>query len=180
MSLFLIDLGEPVLFCHVPKTGGTSVRQGRQLSTFRVFEPDDDWRQYPSFAVVRDPFDRLESCWRDFRFLRPRTALGFVTFVNAMNRPDIEGNRADPRTMEHHAAPMTHPVHGLSHATFIGRTERLQRDFDHFCVSHGLPTRELPHHRKANGAPRAPRTRAARQLVERYYEEDYEMMEALS
>jgi hypothetical protein len=167
------------MFVHIPKTGGTSIRKGRTESSFRLYEPAREWGDLPSFAVVRDPFDRVESAWRDFRWIRPQTQLGFEDFVKAVNLPAWEDRIEDPATAEHHAAPMVHEVHGLKHAAFVCRYERLQDDFNRFCRVIGIPSFDLPHLRKAAGVPRAERTENAVRLVEKLYADDYSFLGAL-
>lgn len=178
MSLHLIDLGAPVLFVHIPKTGGTSIRHGRTLTSYQVYlhETVQPWpRDLPSVAFVRDPFERVESAWRDFRFVRPRTNLDFPDFLRWV--ADASPSRiANPAAPEHHAAPMVHPIHGLEHAGFVGQYERLQDDLNRFCDLHGLDRVGLPHLRSAGDAPEAPRTLETRALVERIYADDYEYL----
>lgn len=179
VSLHLIDLGWPVVFCHIPKTGGTSIREGRRIGGHRLYNPDSEWPvEPPVLAFVRDPFDRAESCWRDFRFLRPRTRLDFLDFLASLLDADPE--RIDnPASPEHHAAPMVHPVHGLQHAVFIGRYQSLQNDFNTYCDLHGLDRVGLPHLRDAGETPEAPLTRETVALVERIYGADYDYLARL-
>lgn len=179
MSIFLIDIGRPVVFVHVPKTGGTSVRSGRQLSQGRLYEPASDWRDLPAFGFVRDPFDRAESAWRDFRYTRPRIEVDFVPFLEMANSPARSHLVPDPASPEHHAAPMTHPVHGLRYADFVGRTETLQVDFDRFCDRVGVDRIELPRLRAQGDKPRAQRDDVARDLVRELYVADYEYLERM-
>jgi len=183
MSLFKIRLGSNVesLFIHIPKTGGTSIREGRQLSECRVYEPDKAWLALPSFAFVRNPFDRLVSCWVDFRFNRRLVEWDFETFLRHVTRVDVEeAVIADPQSIEHYAAPMTHPVHGLKYAWFVGRYESLQQDFDIFVVDLGIPRIELPRLRQLptwNGPML--NTPDNLRLVYTHYKADYELYESI-
>jgi len=171
MSIFLIDLGKPVMFVHVPKTGGTSIRRGRQLEGPEMFKPKKEWTIYPSFAVVRNPYDRIESCWRDFRFQRKMTKLNFKDFILKFRCNG--GDVADPRTIEHHMAPMSHPVHGLAYATDIGRFETLQEDFDAFCLKYGLSHFILAHERSSSGTPRCVWNSEVQILIDKFYRKDF-------
>ena len=118
--------------------------------------PDGAWRDLPSFGVVRDPYARIESCWRDFRYLRRLIHYNFSEFVDwtqsRMGRDDLI---MQPSTIEHHVAPMTHAVHGLRFAKTVGRTENLQQDFNLFCEGHGLKSFELPHLRSSQDSDAA-------------------------
>lgn len=177
MSLFLIDLqGRPTSFVHIPKTGGTSIRRGREMSLYSLYDPPGIWPK-PAFAVVRDPFDRAESCWRDFSFLRPQTDLDFVPFVKKYMSAEERDNRTNPSTIAHHLAPQTDPLHGLQHADTVLWFPNLQRDFDRFCrASLDLEPFHLPHFRNGEACPRAPRTEESEALIRSLFADDYEFI----
>jgi hypothetical protein len=181
MSIFLIDIkSKPAILIHVPKTGGSSVRHGRQCSEARLYEPDPDWRALPAFAMLRNPRERLESAWHDFRFQRRMTDMPFPDFVEwveqALKNVDAI---ADPRTIEHHVAPMVHPVHGLRYATFFGLTSSLQADFDEFCRRFEYERVVLPKLRSSHGLPDAQWTTHALHTVMRVYKHDFDFMRAM-
>lgn len=191
MSLMPVDLGQPVLFCHLPKTGGTSIRNDRRVHR-RLISPEPDFDRLvwyrpmtsedlamPSFTMVRDPLDRVESCWRDFRFTRRLTSMDFMSFLDAHGPGSVSDSQmADPRTAAHHLAPMTHRVHGIRHVKFVGRTEYLQRDMDRFLSRNGLDLITFPRMRVSIG-DRLARTRAVVSAVERLYAADYEFLAKL-
>jgi hypothetical protein len=176
MSLFHVRLGDrDILFCHIPKTGGTSIRRDRQVGRGRRYTPDPAWLDFPAIAFVRDPYDRMESLWRDWRFRRERTELDLTGFLRSleMNRRRID----DPNTAEHHAAAMVDPVHGLAICAelgVIGRYESLWQDFQRFCLAHDISPAPLPRHRSTAEHPRAQWTDEAVAWVNRNHNEDFE------
>jgi hypothetical protein len=226
VSIFLLNLyvenshPHPALFVHIPKTGGTSVRDnprveqvnesgwlhtppwmkmgneraiydaGGSLRPFEDFPPE--WH-YPSFAFVRDPWDRLVSCWKDFRYQRPAwpaAEMDYACFVlwagqclvdvPIHGQLTVERLIGDPTSVLHHCAPQTHPAHGLQHAKFIGRYETLETDLDRFCDENGLPRiTPLPRHRDSSAHPSPERTPELERLVREMYAEDYKMLEHL-
>ena len=150
MSLFVIAISKvPTLFVHIPKTAGTSIRAKNTLDGHSFYAPKLEWEAtygpLKSFAFIRNPFTRLEAAWRDFRYLRHATSLDFPHLIQQL--PGIlSGERVGhPDAFAHHVAPMTHPIHGLKHASFIGRYENLDADFARFCESIGVKPYKLPH-----------------------------------
>lgn len=172
MSLFLIDIGTPVLFVHIPKCGGTSIRTDKDIGDgYRIYDPDASWpKGIPSLAFVRNPLSRVVSCWCDWRYNRCLTDLDFDGFVDAFVG-DMDGID-DPSTVQHHLAPMTHPMHGLKHATFVGRFELLQQDFDYFCGLNEIPHYTLSHMRPSFGDPSI--STESRVKIESIYSNDHE------
>jgi hypothetical protein len=214
MSIYLLNLyaenshPHPVLFVHIPKTGGTSIRDNPKVEqvnadgwlhappwmkmgneraiydaggSLRPFEDFPLEWHYPSFAFVRDPWDRLVSCWKDFHYLRAQTELQFGEFVELARWVGLPEQHVDNREhILHHLAPQTHPVHGLQHAKSIGRYETLETDLDRFCDENGLPRiTPLPRHRDSSAHPSPERTPELERLVREMYAEDYKMLEHL-
>lgn len=181
LSLFLLNLNShKVVFIHIPKTGGTSIRTNYQVGKGIQFTMPDEWKGLPSFAFTRDPFDRAVSCWRDFRFRRRMTKLDFEPFLRAYSSSPSKHYDtlcSDPKTIYHHMAPITHPVHGLSSAKFVGTYANLQTDFDKFCTSCSIDTIKLPLLRASSG-PIVERSSRVTDIVCDIYKDDYYMLEA--
>lgn len=121
---------------------------------------------YPSlfsFAFVRNPWDRLVSCYRDkvlgeapdfttfhlqrgvayclARFDAFQPGMSFVEFVEAVTKiPDGEAD-------EHFRSQYTFLSNrdGKIAIDFVGRFETLHRDWDAVCRQLGFPSTELPH-----------------------------------
>lgn len=110
--------------------------------------------------------------------MRPQITLDFPTFVQFVSRLDSE-RVLRPETVDHHAAPMTHSMHGLQHADFIIHYDNLQAQFNEFCESINVEAFELPHYLNSNGHPRAPKTPKLKALVRKIYAKDYEFLEGL-
>jgi hypothetical protein len=72
--------GQKLLFVHIPRTGGTSVSKALyggtighlHLSEWENLLRAEQFEQYTSFSIIRNPFDRLLSA---YHFLRKRRQL---------------------------------------------------------------------------------------------------------
>lgn len=74
----LIDDKRKIIFIHIPKNAGTSIRQALQLNEKGCYEfnghpPQDyykknhprEWKEYFKFAVIRNPWDRF---WDSYKY----------------------------------------------------------------------------------------------------------------
>jgi chondroitin 4-sulfotransferase 11 len=125
-----------------------------------------------TFAFVRNPWDRLVSCYRDkilgeapdFTSFHPargvacclarfdvfRAGMSFDEFVKAVAAvPDKE---ADDHFRSQHTF-VTNTLGGVG-VDFVGRFETLGRDFQRVCEKLGLPSLTLPHVQAASTARR--------------------------
>ena len=153
---------------------------------------------YPGFyrfAFVRNPWDRLVSCYRDkindevggyteftvrpgvanclARFDAFQADMPFDAFVEAV--ASIPDSEADEHFRSQHTFVTNRK--GMMTADFIGRYERLADDFQIVRLSTGLPEIELPRLQAARKAAKyleyyTPKTR---ELVAERYREDIEM-----
>lgn len=154
-----------VVFIHLPKTGGTSVRQalgGKVLQRFFGHIPST-YDDLESFAVVRDPKARFLSALRMFKFgnkleadyySQPRWPdLTISTALDVLEDPWIGHDRSQRSiewNLKHHLLPQTHPFNCLHAAKTILRNETLEEDFHSFCQELGVSS-VLPKLRSSRG-----------------------------
>jgi len=97
------------------------------------------YRKYFKFAMVRNPWDRLVSCWLNkvveanyfgFSPLHHNEMQSFEKFVAYLKKLDVENcNR--------HLKLQSRLIN-LQHVDFIGRMERFTQDFTEICVKLGI------------------------------------------
>lgn len=175
MSTFYLKRINAV-FIHIPKTGGTSIRDGvfagQATDPFHWEVWPREWPRNRSFAIVRDPIDRFVSGWKD---KAPSMSAEEVFEIVSLRR----GNYTrPPKTVSddlvHHLIPQTAPEYQLSKARFVGRLETLSESWD--AIMAALEVKDcasLPRLRKSvrRGVDIAPELRTQ---LEEYYREDYE------
>lgn len=103
----------------------------------------DQYRAYFKFAFVRNPWDRIHSWYRNvLRDERHQHRYGVrpdCTFRDFLEH-HLDASRGPMR-------PQTHWLldrHGDLPLDFIGRFERLEKDFAHVCDVLGIPDASLP------------------------------------
>ena len=151
------------VFIHIPKTGGLSIRKGvfKESPQKRFFgKIPNQYQDYLKFAFVRNPFDRLVSCWKytslkrltRWQSQRDRSGTAFSEFLEIATDDSIPYNRCEyswKSFLRHHAIPMTHPFNCLHLADVIGHFENLQEDFNTICDTLKVPRQQLPHKNKS-------------------------------
>lgn len=135
------------VFVQIPKTGGTSIRDGLFPGGFDG--PVEGWQPIPeswpterSFAIVRHPFDRFVSACA-FLGITHGEAIRILLDESIPGSPNA---RRPAELAKYHLLPQTDEVNRLHIATHIGRFENLQADFDAIALELSFPPAELPHH----------------------------------
>lgn len=167
--------GKKVFFAHIPKTGGTSIQDylfnrfgsltllGRHrqykngsslivsathLSAYdleEILPTDLDW----SFAIVRDPVQRLISEYRFQRGASRTSRIGFSIWLRIM----IAAARRDPRIYDNHIRPQ---VDFLLEGTEIFRIENgLDKIIPHIddIMTQSAPSLKIRHMLKGKTEP---------------------------
>tara|TARA_B100000676_G_C17747103_1_gene664492 strand:- start:129 stop:719 length:591 start_codon:yes stop_codon:yes gene_type:complete len=111
----------------------------------------EKYDSYFKFAFVRNPWDRVVSCWADksnpnHAMFWPKSIFNiangksFDEFVNFLKNNAFKKDR--------HIVPQVFFV--PPDIDFIGRFENLQEDFNTVCDKIGIPQQQLPHENKSN------------------------------
>ena len=147
------DRGD-VFFKSIPKKFTKSVKR------IYIDEYDVDQDGKFKFAFVRNPYDRLYSCWYS-KFGRYNSydeiteKLYVEKFISSgddvMTFKNFVKNvvsKCDVKCANVHYASLVSLI-PLSKLDFIGRFENLQNDFNVVCDKIGIPHQQLPHKNKS-------------------------------
>ena len=148
-----------VIFIHIPKTGGTSVREILRINDFEKSEikshPSykaytdscETYKEYFTFTIVRNPYDKMVSQYKYFTeskaIKNPKVnehykGDTFKEFLKKFYTKPYVGDGA-------HRKIYTDILHPVDQIDFIGRFENFQQDFDTICDKIGIPQQKLPH-----------------------------------
>ncbi|MCV3272671.1 sulfotransferase family protein [Roseobacter sinensis] len=154
-----------IVFIHLPKTAGTSVKAalgGRVAQRFFGHIPKR-YAEWARLAVIREPKARFLSAFRMFKYgndgvgdyyTQPRWPdLTIAKALDVLEDPWIGHDRSARNlswNLKHHLIPQTHPFNCLHLATRVLRLEQLDSDFARACAELGL-TATLPKLRPSRG-----------------------------
>lgn len=179
-----------IFFVHINKCGGSSIENALGLpfrhttaSSFLSTVGPSRWRKGFSFSFVRNPWDRAVS---HYHYLvatnRSDMAESPISFSEWAEKVYVA---QDPAYYDIPAMFMPQSNWLLAEGAagpddvivdFVGRFERLQRDFDHIGEVLGLDVpRKLPHLKKTERGPyQNYYTGATRSIIDRWFEDDIE------
>ena len=177
------------IYIHIPKAGGTTIentlfqyasdsfgtRFAKQNKCYRnkeLFNIIEEYSNYYTFTFSRNPYSRIASSYRFFKFYN---SMSFKSFVNKvcefidLGTEKIYKERSNNTTALHvnlrkacnypfndngnigyHILPQSYFVAQKNHINFIGKMENLQEDFNIVCEKIGIPQQKLPHKNKTN------------------------------
>jgi hypothetical protein len=190
MTNFIISAPN-LVFIHVPKTGGTSVRKAFGQVEGRYFgHLPERFRRLPKLAVVREPKQRFLSALRMFKYGNQLEGdyyakarwpeLTISKALDVLEDPWIGFDRSHrniPWNLKHHILPQTHPFNCLFYADHILRFETLEDDFKDYCAKLGFSA-QLPRLRVSRGrqAPEEVWTAQEEARFEQLFESDYRVL----
>lgn len=147
------------IFIHINKTGGTSIEKALKLPLTHLTAieyknriGEARWRKKFSFAIVRNPWDKVVSQYR-YRVMIDETQLKkkTVSFNDWVKLVFVDND------LEYHnEAKMFTPQmdwlineEGEIIVNFIGRFENFNEDWENICVQLNRKGLELPHVKKS-------------------------------
>lgn len=178
-----------VVFVHLPKTGGTSVRKALGGDVERRFfgHIPNSYSHLDSFAVVREPKARFLSAFRMFKYgnklerdyySKPRWPdLTIAKALDVIEDPLVGFDRSQRSlswNLKHHLLPQTHPFNCLYLAKTTLHFESLDTDFSRLCSEMGISA-ELPQLRRSFGKQLSEEPWAPEDIgrFENLFQEDY-------
>jgi len=183
------------IFVHIPKAAGTSIKQALQLSgqghptwlNFAQWTPNH-WRDYLTFAVVRDPYERFVSAYRYARMpesywhgkANPHPDLATLKDLNLHECALLLKNNR--QALKHESwHPQSVWICDEQNQVKIDRVLRfshLQQDFDRLCSELGLPPKPLPAENRSSGTEEDGQQETIA-LIREIYAQDYQLLEGL-
>ncbi len=139
MTNFILQSPD-VIFAHLPKTGGTSVRQalGNNIKQRFFGHIPREFSDLLCFAIIREPKARFLSAFRMFKYgnllkgdyyAEPRWPdLTISDVLDVLEDPWTGYDRSQRNlrwNLKHHTIPQTHPFNCLKHADRLLRFETL-------------------------------------------------------
>ncbi|MEO1350629.1 MAG: sulfotransferase family 2 domain-containing protein [Cyanobacteria bacterium J06635_15] len=154
------------------------------------------FKDYKKFVFVRNPWDRLVSCYKDkvrpdkdysgernlyvdgvhiglLRYGVFRAGMPFSEFVKAIS--EIPDEQANPHFRSQHT--FLSNKNAPPFVDFIGKFEKLNQDFNTICEAIGMSSLTLPHSNKSH-QKKYPEyyTDDLKKIVEERYEKDIEIL----
>ena len=186
-------------FIHIPKTAGTTledlamqhgIRWGRNetktllCKLTRTNAPScNPWHrpprktQTPTFAVIRDPYER---CVSEYKYQNPN---GTAQKLNQWVKSNLQNARKNPYMTDCHFLPQAQYVYDEKQRKVIPhllRFSHLETDFNKLMEQYGLPMRL--HAGTKRGRESAAKPTAAdlndesRKLIESFYVDDFQLI----
>lgn len=149
-----------IIFIHIPKNGGSSIRRGYFNNNFEKYIGDtfpEKWENKFKFTFVRNPFDRFISAYKMFTtgFIKNEKSMSWNNYKTITTHKFLEIVKKDKDYFNtsgigFHTYPQTHKLNYLHKADFIGRFETLDEDFKKICEINKIKYTKLPHWNKTN------------------------------
>jgi hypothetical protein len=175
-----------IVFIHIPKTAGSSIRRGFFKGNFEKKVPETfpkEWESMFKFTFVRNPFDRFVSNYKMFTsgFLDKKNSINVSNYKLTideffeLSKKDL--NYYNTSGIGFHTYPQTHKLNFLHKADFIGRFENLEEDFKKVCELCNIKYDKLPKWNETERLHyREYYSNKLREKITDYYREDLETL----
>ena len=125
-----------------------NIVDGTEDQTDYQVEYNDDWNNYFQFSFIRNPYDRLLSCFLD----KTKKVIGtqyeipcYSKYADTNFKDFVMGLTKYPwQFHDRHLAPQVELIN-FKHLNFIGRFENLNNDFSYVRKILDLNDNDLPH-----------------------------------
>lgn len=168
-----------IKFIHITKTGGASIQNIIQhldnvvLAHHHPIKPEDE--QYTTFAVVRDPYARVESMYNFYKYRRnvvvENTFEGFVNNIKHYQNVSHGGTLMAFKPCFNYLS-----INGELKVSKVLRFENLRNDYIDFASTYGLP-KQLEHVNKNNEKRPITWSPNMRKIVQEVYFKDFEVFD---
>jgi hypothetical protein len=171
------------LWFRTPKVGSRSINEhflentpvDQYIYSSAVGYCPDDFKDWFKFSFVREPADRLVSCWKDkiinqnfFEFDKPthEKLKDFDNFLSWLEGLDID-------TAEEHLRSQ-HMLIDHKNLDFLGRLETFDGDLKTLAEKIGMPLKEV-HQKNTSGKKPVELTENTLNRIKTIYKRDYEL-----
>tara|TARA_X000000950_G_scaffold243548_1_gene299092 strand:+ start:1895 stop:2491 length:597 start_codon:yes stop_codon:yes gene_type:complete len=191
----MISHKHKAIFVHVPKTAGSSMRvylRKRGFGSVEYHAPDgsndditgvyvngtswrikrnleNEWDKYFKFAFIRNPWDRMVSCWKN-------RAIKYEDFGKFLK--DYPYPQSNHNLIWHTLPQLNHmtDLNGNNMMNYVGKFENLDQDLNTICKKLGIEYSPLPHINKSKHKPYWEYyTNEQRLFVETIYEKEIKL-----
>ena len=157
---FLHTISSNIIWYLTPKCGSRTLLQ--VFGENKIIFPTEKYNQVPNFAknyfsfsIVRNPWDRLVSCWMQKIITQEPTEEQFrkgirweLNYQKPSFKDFIRIISDDENITKDRHWDLYFNIIPVSDIDFIGRFENLQHDFNIICDKIKIPQQKLPHKNK--------------------------------
>lgn len=179
-----------IIFIHIPKCAGTTIRKYLSFITqkeeqYHAHIPTQ-YQAYWKFTVCRNPFDRFISSWRYciergwVHNLSPLQFLDHIETLETNGCPVVEEDHKFWRQTIgymclHHAAPMSHPSRFTEDIDYVGKFELLDNVIKDFRDWYGIKEKGVHENQSQHERFQTYYDSLLYHRVMEYYADDFDM-----
>jgi len=144
-----------------------------------LLEEKKEYKKYFKYAIVRNPYDRVVSCWKNKTTKKhaehyknsvftKATGVTFKKFVHMLDEGYFNNDR--------HLLQQVNFI--INDIDYIGKMENLQKDFDNVCDRVGMNSFTLPHRNVTKHKQyREYYDKETRKIIQKIYSRDIEFFD---